>query len=89
VQAETRMPYQVFKRRYCSSFEGKLDSIYQHRNDMDGRKKTYAEAFNDDGTVNAPKFIEIARAEGKWLSGASATDLHGALRGLPSKVHRA
>lgn len=72
--ANTRVPLQVFIRRCgpyfdkgkAKSGEARIESLHKNRGAPDRKPSPYDEAFNDDGTVNELRFIEIAKAKGEW-----------------------
>jgi hypothetical protein len=71
--ANTHVPFQPFKKFAEGKWrsESTLDNVYKYRT----RSKTYAAAFNKEGTVNVPKFIEIATSRGEWADGGLADGL--------------
>lgn len=61
LDAHTHVPFKTFKKFAESKFEGHLDNVQKNR-----KRSPYSAAFNGDGTVNRPKFIEIAISRGEW-----------------------
>lgn len=65
----TSLPVQTFIQRARGCYTGKslIESLHKNRDAKDRKPSPYIAAFNADGTVNEPKFIDIAKSRGEWV----------------------
>lgn len=83
----THMRQEDFKNSIGGKFKGNLGSVCKNWNRKDS-PSPYRDAFNENGSVNEHRFIEIAKSRGEWNEGASTQHLRAVASALttPSKT---